>query len=120
MKGQGLYNVRLIISAVFMSLSLLWLTVSLPYVYESQKDYEISTSDTGGPVSDPVTDEETPLNTTEEKASTSTTAQEEYLHHENENLLLGSQFLSHKCLHNPTVYIAFYGELISPPPDYNS
>ena len=114
------YNLKQLIPAVFMCLSLLWLTVCLPFVYDSQVKYAISTNEGSDP-SIPINDEEVPLtNTTEEKASTSVTGQEEYLHHERDNLLLGSLFLSHKSSHNTSIYIAFYGELISPPPDFIS
>lgn len=102
-----------------MCLSLVWLTVSLPYVFDSQLKYAAIAGEQNEQSSFPFGEEEIPLttNTSEEKAPTVITGQEEYLHHENENHLLGSQFLSHISRHNPSIYIAFYGELISPPPD---
>ena len=105
-----------------MSLSLLWLTVSLPFVYDSQLKFAVLSGEKTEKSSIPFEDEELPLstNTTEEKAPTVITGQEELLHHEHENHLLGSQYLSHISRHNPSIYIAFYGELISPPPDRNS
>ena len=105
-----------------MCLSLTWLTISLPFVYDSQVKFAALSGDKTEKSSLPFEDEEMPLttNTTEEKAPSVITGQEELLHHENENHLLGSQFLSHKSRHNPSIYIAFYGELISPPPDFRS
>lgn len=58
-------------------------------------------------------------NTTEEKteSSTSLSFSEEYLHEHHEQLTNLDDILKHaKCGHS-ALYIAFHGELLSPPPE---
>ena len=103
-------NLKARISAMVMVLSLVWLTVSLPFVYNSAVQAQNTTANTH-------TDEEVPLNTTEEKAQTSTNFQEEYIHGSQDNLIQASIFLTHACSHGIGIYVAYHGELLSPPPE---
>ena len=99
-----------------MILLLLWLTVSIPFVYEAQQQLAKNTysnisggesqkNDTGNPFA----------NTTEEKTPPSIT--EEYLHHEEVMTNTQIETISEYNSHQIAVYLAFHGELISPPPD---
>ncbi len=58
-------------------------------------------------------------NTTEEKTPPTNTLTEEYLHHteeNNENAYAVNNNYNHS---DESLYIAFHGELLSPPPDIN-
>lgn len=103
-------------SCVFMMLALAWLTVSLPIVYSAQqtaqekkvKESQAQEEEAGNPLT----------NTTEEKTpGNSNSFSEEYLHDPNhtEHFITEISFQYHIEYH-PT-YIAFYGDLETPPPD---
>ena len=109
---------RLKLAAMVMVISLVWLTVSLPFVYNSicANGFATETESTAG------TDqpgEEVPIQSSEEKAPNNS-VQEEYLHGAAENLVLLSLFLDHRASHNSTDYVAYHGELLSPPPEFLS
>jgi hypothetical protein len=119
MKGnQRTYSISHFVSAAFLILTLLWLTISAPFVYASQQE-QAKIINTAHPLADS-NEEETsnPFgNTTEEKAPSSTTFSEEYLH----NHFVTDHFFSiilrsHKS-ENVGIYIAFHGELHVPPPN---
>jgi hypothetical protein len=103
------------ISCIFMMLALAWLTISLPVVYSAQQTAEQKRAATTG------TEEENgnPLaNTNEEKTSgNSSSFSEEYLHdvHHAEHYITDLS-IEYSIEHFHT-YIAFYGDLESPPPD---
>jgi hypothetical protein len=109
-------------SSVFMILALLWLTLSLPFVYSVQQ--QLSKQDQSVNSSSPITENEEESsnpygNTTEEKSpnGSSTSVTEEYIHdtHSGEYFYsLRSQY--HKC-EDAGTYIAYHGELLVPPPD---
>jgi hypothetical protein len=117
------YNITQVASAVFLMLTLMWLTVSLPFVAEGQqklakqnKTLSHQSSQTG--------DEEAtnPFgNTTEEKAPPSgSSISEEYLHDNH----IAEYFASivsqnnNKC-ENSGIYNAFHGEIHVPPPNFS-
>jgi hypothetical protein len=102
-----------------MILALLWLTISLPFVVNNQQ----SSKQDSTPIAQSMPDnaeEETgnPLgNNTEEKAPSSTSLSEEYLH----EMHIADYFLSvaaqsYKC-ENSSIYNAFHGEVQVPPPN---
>jgi hypothetical protein len=98
-----------------MILSLLWLTVCTPFVYKAQQKLRQLSHQTTNPYAGA---EDNPLtNTTEEKAPTSISLTEEYLHEHNEFSGADADKLQHDLHHSYDVYVAFHGELISPPPD---
>lgn len=98
-----------------MIMALLWLTVSLPFVYKAQKEQATITQNNSNSHDQQRDDNGNPLaNTTEEKVPTAPT--EEYLHHENEPAHNWINILRHYIDHTVPVYVAFHGELISPPP----
>jgi len=114
-KGSTLYIIAKKTSSIFMALTLLWLTISLPFVYTSQQEAQkieasAATSNDDNPLA----------STTEEKAPSPTTLSEEYLHHTDEQEHPWTAIQNHHRHFTSSLYIAFHGELISPPPDANS
>jgi hypothetical protein len=103
------------VSCIFMMLALAWLTISLPVVYSAQQTAEQKRAAATG------TEEENGnpfANTTEEKTSgNSNSFSEEYLHdvHHAEHYVTDLA-IEYNIQHFHT-YIAFYGDLESPPPD---
>jgi hypothetical protein len=118
-KEQQSYNFFDRISAFMMIVALSWLTISTPFVYASQQEIAKQNSTATADLPFTETEEEaTPLNnSTEEKTPGSANSfSEEYLHDNNHSIYLisiASQF--QKCA-NAGTYIAFHGELLSPPP----
>ncbi len=105
-------------AAVFMILSLLWLTISLPIVYKAQQQQTAQASPNNGETSGARNSSDNPFaNTTEEKAPSSVNLTEEYLHHHDEQVQFDETKLNHSHAHSYDVYIAFHGELLSPPPE---
>ena len=102
---------RLVCYSITMMIALLWATVNLPFVYRAQLELSVKP-----PV--PLSDEDaTPFaNSTEEKAPTSG-FNEEYLHFSDREDGFNDEKLVHDHRHSYDIYVAFYGELISPPPD---
>ncbi len=74
--------------------------------------------DTGSPSTDNEEETANPFgNTTEEKAPSSTSFSEEYLHdHHTTDYFFSTVLQYHKC-ENAGTYIAFHGELLVPPPN---
>jgi len=108
------------LSAVFMILALLWLTISAPFVIAAQQ--ELTKQDTTANATSPLAgnEEETanPFgNTTEEKAPSSSSFSEEYLHdHHKADYFFSIVSQYHKCEDSGT-YVAYHGELLVPPPN---
>ncbi|MET0461815.1 MAG: hypothetical protein ABW007_01620 [Chitinophagaceae bacterium] len=101
-------NILVFSSSVLMILMLLWLTVSAPFTSGLQQ--KAKTEKKGNAAS--------PLAGTEEEKVPSSPAStaNEYLH-ENEDLQHASTtIVTHYCTHHITAYIAFHGDLVSPPP----
>jgi hypothetical protein len=115
-----LFNGAQVVSAICMILALLWLTVSLPFVYASQQQQMELEKTAKNSISIPGTDEESnPLNGSTEEKAPSSSVSEEYLHdhHKSEYFqMIASQH--HKC-ENADTYIAFHGELLVPPPNHS-
>lgn len=121
-RSKKTYQICQVLSAVFLIAALLWLTVSLPFVYESQRTLaklHQATTDQSHP---PGCDEEAANsfgNTTEEKAPSTSLNQvsEEYLHDHNSDEYFHSKASQiHKC-ENSGIYDAFHGEVHVPPPN---
>lgn len=106
-------------TSIFLMLMLAWLTVSIPFVYAAQDVYHAKmiaagTSDTGDD------EAQNPFaNTTEEKTtdSNSTNFSEEYLHDTHSSEHFQTESANEYKIEHVATYIAFYGELLSPPPD---
>lgn len=104
-----------------MVLALLWLTVSLPFVYDAQQLLADETSAVAISLDDnPVEggEDANPIaGSVEEKAPSNASVLEEYLHHNDEAFSLDNPRLSHLDNRSYDLYIAFHGELLSPPPE---
>jgi len=112
--GRNTFNVKHLFYSALMLLSLAWLTVCLPYVYESQQKHYAEQKLQGKAIAD---DNSNPLtNTTEEKAPNGVNTLSEYLHDthftEQHFVTLTSNFSHQSC----DVYQAFHPEKVSPPP----
>jgi hypothetical protein len=120
MSKRKIYTPFQLASAVFMILALLWLTISLPFVYDNQQEQteknkivnNASSAENNEEASNPFG------NTTEEKnPNSSNSFSEEFLHdyHEHDHYFTISSQIR-KC-ENVATYIAFHGDLEVPPPD---
>ncbi|MEO8173784.1 MAG: hypothetical protein ABI581_11900 [Sediminibacterium sp.] len=111
-------NTARFISCIFMMLALAWLTISLPIVYSAQQTAEQKKATASEPQQ---AEEETGnpfANTTEEKTSgNSTSFSEEYLHDVNHSEHYVTELANEYSIEHFHTYIAFYGDLESPPPD---
>lgn len=123
MKGQYQYMVRCA-SSIFMMLVLLWLTVSTPFVNSFQQQVAAQEKAEEQKTRGACTDKDDPAacnpfaNTTEEKTeSSSITFSEEYLHDHFELIHTLDDLLKHDNCDHSALYIAFHGELLSPPPE---
>jgi len=108
---------RQVIPAAVMIFSLLWLTVSLPFVDTAKTQIAISLAEESG--EEPANNDNNPFaNTTEEKTSGgNNTLSEEFLH-ETQYLHKHSECtVNHNKCNHPALYIAFHGELFCPPPN---
>lgn len=113
------------VSGIFMMLVLLWLTVSAPFVISFQMqmaEREMAQhKDCGEKCNEKdATAECNPFaNTTEEKTESSTSFgfSEEYLHDHYEIIHTLDDLLKHDNCGHSALYIAFHGELLSPPPE---
>lgn len=119
-RAQRIYTAFHITSGIIMILALLWLTISTPFVFAAQQELarQDRVSNTTSPLAGTEEEAANPFgNTTEEKAPSSSSVSEEYLHdhHTSDHFFsIASQY--HKC-ENADAYIAFHGELLVPPPN---
>jgi hypothetical protein len=100
------------ISCIIMVLALLWLTISLPYVYEAQQITKEVVSDQGADNTGNLGN-----NSTEEKTESGSNSLSEYLH--DHNLLTYNSYdlcKGYKA-HAHGLYSAYQPELILPPPE---
>lgn len=103
-----------------MMFTLAWFTVSLPFVYNAQQKVQGNKSSDGHvPINN--NDEETDnpfATTTEEKTSGNNgSMSEEYIHDAHSSEQYIAVLANEYKVRQMSTYIAFYGELISPPPD---
>ena len=119
-RSRKIYSPFHLLSAVFMILALLWLTISAPFVVAAQQ--ELARQDKTANATSPLAanEEETanPFgNTTEEKSPSSSSFSEEYLHdHHKADYFFSIVSQYHKCEDSGT-YVAYHGELLVPPPN---
>ncbi|MEJ8842046.1 hypothetical protein WG954_06575 [Lacibacter sp. H375] len=107
-------------STIFMMAALLWLTISLPFVYAGQQEIaqQQQKDNTDSPFTGNEEESANPFgNSTEEKAPSNNSFSEEYLHdhHKEDGLLAVSK--QYRSCENARNYIAFHGELLVPPPN---
>jgi hypothetical protein len=120
MKRKSNNNASRAVSVIFMMLALLWLTVSLPFLYAGQQELikQGLTVNGESPVSESDEDSTSPFgNSTEEKVPASTSFSEEYLH----DYCTADHFFSfdpkYYKFEDEDAYHAFHGELLVPPPN---
>lgn len=102
-----------------MIVALTWLTISLPFVYSYQEKITGNVSSLADLPLNNTEEETNPFgNNTEEKApGMSNSFSEEYMHdHDDLFLLMLLNSRKNKCS-SESDYIAFHGELLSPPPE---
>jgi hypothetical protein len=107
-------------SGIFMMLMLVWLTVSAPFVTSFQIQMaEQEKEKTSTACTDKDAADCNPFaNTTEEKTeSGSLSFSEEYLHDHHEIIHTLDDLLKHDNCGHSALYIAFHGELLTPPPE---
>ena len=89
-----------------MVIALIWLTISLPFVYAAQQKFKCQL--------------EFSTNTTEEKTESGVNTLSEYLHEAHALTHPVSIFKNaYKC-HSRDEFVAFHPEYVSPPPDQRS
>jgi hypothetical protein len=120
-KNSKTYTIFQKVSSIFMMLTLLWLTISTPFVIASQQelakqqktlcaDFDMSDGD------DESTDSRS--NNIEEKVPGSgNVLSEEFLHEHHSTYYFFSQISQYHKLENSDTYIAFHSELLVPPPN---
>lgn len=118
---HSIYSRTQAVSAIFMILALLWLTVSTPFVFNSQQVLtEQLSGDFDAPLNGSEEDNTNPFgnNTEEKNPNSGSSFSEEYLHDnavQHNSLLVNLRY--HKCCDTDT-YVAFHGELLVPPPNH--
>jgi hypothetical protein len=124
-KGTATYQLRHHLTSLLMLVTLLWLTVSTPFIVNAQLQAEKQialVSAASSQQNDDADDEQscTALgsNTTEEKTSNGfNSLSEEYLHTDSELFHLAELYLNHTRTHTFSEYVAFHGEMLCPPPN---
>ena len=115
---RKIYTLAQRLSSLLMILTLLWLTVSISFVYTSMDDASLEQASTTSLPADNEEESANPFgNNTEEKNPGSTSFSEEFLHHSES----GSHFIlsanAFGAGENASLYVAFNGELLVPPPN---
>ena len=111
---RKIYTIGHKVSAVFMMVALLWLTVSTPFVFASQQELakQHKMADNQSPLSGNEEESNPFGSTTEEKAPGSNSFSEEFLHdHHITHYFVSVASSYHKC-ENATTYIAFHSDLL--------
>jgi hypothetical protein len=122
MKGKIKYTISQQCSCVSMILMLLWLTISAPFIIpDQQKKMDGSKAGITAQAELPADSEDADTNpfanTTEEKPESGASSLSEYLHHLDELVLHSTALTTSYNWHSSALYIAFHGELLSPPPE---
>lgn len=106
------------VSSLLMILTLLWLTVSVSFVYASQVESKAEKKAMAAFPSENEEESANPFgNTTEEKNPGSTSFSEEFLHHPADDNLFSFFSRSFSTGEHARLYVAFHGELLVPPPN---
>lgn len=112
------YTVRQYFATILMLFALVWLTVSLPYVYEAKQ--KVASKDHVSKVQAPKNNANPFANTTEESTCGGiNTLTEEYIQHFSfdSTPFVGSGIQLLQLHYHEGTYTAFHGELLCPPPN---
>lgn len=118
-QNRKTYNFFQKASSVFLMLTLLWLTVSTPFIIGNQqeRDKQEKSASVNLPVNDSEEDAGNSSGNNVEEKAPSTSLSEEFLHeHQAAHYWFSIISNSYKS-ENADVYIAFHGELHAPPPN---
>lgn len=119
-KNRNPYTILQKVNSIFLMLTLLWLTVSTPFVIAGQQ--ELAKQQKASSLEMPVNNGDDDTNTgsstnIEEKVPPGSNLSEEFLHeHQTIHHFFSEISLYHK-LENSDTYTAFHGELLVPPPN---
>lgn len=119
-RSKKTYNQRQKRTAIFMIATLLWLTISTPFVNASMNQIakQNTIENSGYPLSSSEEDSSNPFgNSNEEKTPGGSTIAEEFLHDHHKTDCLVASLKQYRQLENERAYIAFHGELLVPPPN---
>jgi hypothetical protein len=101
------------VASIFMIVTLLWLTVSTPFVFPGKSEHK----QTSQQKDNDQQQEDNPFSrTTEEKPERSSNSLSEYLHELYEVKLPISFITNTYKIHSTSLYLAYHPELVSPPP----
>ncbi len=112
-RNNTTYKPKHYTSAVFMIFTLLWLTVSTPFILAVQQ--ELNAKSMSHAVNDSMDDSSNPFSGFNEEKCSNTTLSE-YLHESLAFHGFNAPELEHYGSAGSGKYIAYYGELIPPPP----
>jgi hypothetical protein len=106
------------LASIFMILALLWLTISLPLIYDAQQKFLKLNLKEQQKQNKQSTPDNLLANTTEEKPASNSSISEEFLHdysHQSSNIFCAKKLdFPH---YDENLYLAFHGDLIYPPPN---
>lgn len=106
------------VSCFFMMLALLWLTVSAPFVAEIKGDinkrYGVAINDLEEQA---CSESSNPYSGLNEEQCNGSGSYSEYLHEAISVTTFAEQQIKHNSFIDGEIYIAYYGELLSPPPE---
>ena len=119
MKKDTIISLRQKAACILMLMAVLWLTVSIPFVYENQKSLAKEKIGQSASHSQAAEDDNPLTTTTEEKNSDNASSlfSEEYLHHGEGHVNFISYCLQSLHAAQEGTYTAFHGELLCPPPN---
>jgi hypothetical protein len=100
---------------ILLQLLMLWLTICLPVVSRSMQKIN---PDYSKQVPLPSDEDQNPVSgLSEEKTAGAVLLTEEFLHHRDETVFVFIPSVSQFLLTGQNIYLAYHGELYSPPPD---
>lgn len=126
MTGKRTHTKAQAFASIFLMFALLWLTVSIPFVYAGQKKLaeEKKICKLAERQQQDKDDDQSSCNpfgnNSEEKAPSGSgvsNLSEEYLHHSDDLFHAVELFLSHHHIHSVDEYVSYHGEMLCPPPN---
>lgn len=123
-KNRKSYTIFQKVTSIFLMLTLLWLTISTPFVIASQqelaKQQKVLTIDPPSADCDDDAGDDSGSNNNnniEEKVPVTTNLSEEFLHEPHTTQFFFTIISLYHKLENSGTYTAFHGELLVPPPN---